>query len=297
MNNLVYLIQLLDDNDEEVFARVEDELLAYGPDAIPALEDAWSQCFEPLMQGRIERIVHKIQFDAMKADLKIWTLNESNNLLRGAILAAKYQYPDLDEQFIYEQIEKIKRDVWLELNDNLTAMEIVKVLNHIFFEVHNFSGNTANYHAPQNSFINNVLESKRGNPLSLSLIYMIVAQELHIPIYGVNLPEHFILAYMQEKEVEDTADAKDGKEKGPKRKFEVLFYINAFSKGTIFSSKDIDSFLKQLKIDPEKRFYQPCNNVAIVQRMLRNLFFAYQKLGFPDKMREIKELLNAIHPE
>ena len=297
MTNLVYLIQLLDDTDEEVFSHVEEELLAYGPDAIPALEDAWSQSFDHLIQSRIERIVHKIQFDTMKADLKIWTMNEPNNLLKGAILIARYQYPDLDEKFIHEQIEKIKRDVWIELNDNLTALEVVKVLNHIFFDVFNFSGNTTNYHAPQNSFLNNVLESKRGNPLSLSLLYMVVAQELHIPIYGVNLPEHFILAYLNDKEVASDDESQEKGTSAPKHIVEVLFYINAFSKGAIFSEKDIDAFLKQLKIDPEKRFYNPCSNVAIVQRMLRNLFFAYQKLGFPDKMNEIKQLLNAIHPD
>ena len=77
-------------------------------------------------------------------------------------------------------------------------MEKVRVLNHIIFDVHGFSGNTANFHAPQNSYINNVLESKKGNPLSLSVLYAVIAQRLDVNIYGVNLPEHFILAYVED---------------------------------------------------------------------------------------------------
>jgi regulator of sirC expression with transglutaminase-like and TPR domain len=97
-----------------------------------------------------------------------------------------------------KQVQQIKHDVWLEINDELTAMEKVKIINHILFDVHQFSGNIANYHAPQNSFINSVLETKKGNPVSLGILYMIIAQELQIPIYGVNLPEHFIVAYVDE---------------------------------------------------------------------------------------------------
>ena len=134
MQDIGFLIQLLDDTDTEVAEHVEEQLLAYGLDAIPLLEEAWSKSFDPLLQSRIERIVHRIQLDSLKADLKIWTLNESANLLKGAILAAKYQYPDLEEKIIHEKIEKIKKDVWLELNDNLTALENVKVLNHIFVD-------------------------------------------------------------------------------------------------------------------------------------------------------------------
>ena len=291
---LIHLIKLLDDTDEDIFSHVEEKLLSFGPDAIPVLEDAWSKSFDVLLQGRIEKIVHKIQFDALKAELKIWTLNESSNLLKGAILAARYQYPDLKEKTISDQVEKIKKDVWLEINDKLTALEKVKILNKIFFDVHGFAGNTTNYHAPQNSFINIVLETKRGNPLLLALIYSVIAQDLHIPIYGVNLPEHFVLAYL------DTSETLLGKEKKIVRLKEkkpersILFYINAFSKGSVFSVGDIHSFLKQLKINPEPEYFAPCTNIAIIQRMFRNLSFSYSKLGFAEKIEEINELMGSL---
>src|ERR1035437_5659685 len=281
------LISLLDDPDELVFKQVSMKFLSFGQEIIPVLEDAWEHSFDTLIQNRIENIIHQIQFDLIKDALKLWAHPEKQNLLDGALLIARYQYPDIDFLKIKKQIDLIKHDIWLELNENLTALEKVKIINHILFDVHNFSGNTTNYHAPQNSYINNVLESKKGNPLLLSIIYTIVAQSLDIPIYGVNLPEHFILCYV---DLEHTGlPAKAGNDDN-----NVLFYINPFSKGTIFGQKEIDAFLKQLKLEQIPSFYEPCSNLEIIKRLLRNLISSYEKLGYPDKSEELKILLGSL---
>jgi regulator of sirC expression with transglutaminase-like and TPR domain len=274
------LISLLDDSDKDIYTHIEERLISLGKEVIPILEDAWSGAFDAVMQQRIERIVHKIQFDTLVEDMKLWIHTGDHDLLAGAILIARYQYPDLDIEKIYEQIANIKKDIWLEINENLTALEIVNVLNHIFFTKYGFSGNTANYHAPQNSFINVVLESKKGNPLALSIIYEVIAQALSLPIYGVNLPEHFILAFMDESDLENPDVAK------------VLFYINAFSKGTVFGRADIDQFVKRLNLEPESSHYLPCTNRDMIQRMLRNLSNSYSKLGDTDKVDELNEMIH-----
>lgn len=283
------LVRLLDDPEPEIFGNVKDRLLSLGNDAVPHLMKGWEETENGLVQDRIEKIIHQIQFDALKADLKIWTLNESSDLLKGAILAARFQYPELDENKILKAVERIKKDVWLELKDDLTALERVKILNHIFFDVHGFGGNTLNYHDPSNSFINNVLETKKGNPLTLSLLYSVIAQDLHIPIYGVNLPEHFILAYLGEDE---PITLEGTKIKNPGTR--ILFYINAFSLGTVFSHKEIDSFLKQLKIEPRKYYYEPCTNAEIIQRMFRNLNYSFKKQGKEEKMSELDQLIATL---
>jgi len=126
-----------------------------------------------------------------------------------------------------------------------------------------------------------VLESKKGNQISLAIIYSIIAQKLDIPIYGVNLPQHFILAY--EDENEKAAD-----ENG------ILFYINVFNKGYVFGKKDIDQFLKQLNIQPEKFFYEPCSNTEIIKRVLRNLISSYEELGSEEKVKELRDLLEVL---
>ncbi len=281
------LISLLDDPDETVFDQVSMKFLSLGEEIISVLEDAWEQAFDTLIQNRIENIIHQIQFDLIKDFLRKWVNPDNQNLLEGTLLIARYQYPDVDIVKIKKQIDQIKQDVWLELNDNLTALEKVKIINHILFDVHNFSGNTSNYHAPQNSYINNVLESKKGNPLLLSIIYTIIAQSLDIPVYGVNLPEHFILCYVDKEHM--GVPSTEGN-KGSN----VLFYINPFSKGAVFGQKEIEAFLKQLKLNPLPIFYEPCSNLEIIKRLLRNLISSYEKLGYPDKSKELDKLLNTL---
>lgn len=283
------LINLLDDPDEEVFTHVKARLMNLGDKIIPMLESVWEMGdpFNNLVQTRIENIIHDIQFTNIKNAIINWAQNESNDLLKGVILVAKYQYPDLDEKQIYRKIEQIIQDVWIELNDNLTGIEKVKVINHILFDVHGFSGNTTNYHAPQNSFINHVLESKKGNPLSLAILYAIIADRLDLPIYGVNLPEHFILAYVADNEILKVITRADND-------YGVLFYINPFSRGAAFSKKEIDAFLAQLKLKPKDSYFKPCSNIDIIKRLLNNLIFSYEKLGYPKKSEELRELLEAV---
>ncbi len=283
LKEVIALITLLDDPDEAIYSEVRNRFIVLGPPAIPHLETAWENSFEALMQKRIEIIIHSIQFEALQKALKDWSITESDDLLKGILLLARYQYPDLDENKVHKQIQQIKQDVWLELHDDLTALEKVKIVNHILFEVHQFGGNITNYHAPQNSFINNVLESKKGNPLMLSVIYAIICKELNIPVYGINLPQHFVLAY-----VNDYANLIDVNNKTLSNN--ILFYINPFSKGLIFSQKDIDQFLKQLNLDPDNKYYLPCSNIEIVKRCLTNLIYSYEKLGYMEKLDELKRL-------
>jgi regulator of sirC expression with transglutaminase-like and TPR domain len=280
------LIHLLDDPDEGVFSQVRFKILELGEDIIPNLENAWeSNIFGILFQNRIEQLIHDIQFEALIKQILLWKEAGAASLLDGVLLINRYQYPDFDQEAVLKILEQIQQDIWLELNSNLTAFEQVKVINHILFEVYGFSGNTKNYHAPQNSFLSVMLESKKGNPLSLSLIYSIIAQNLDLPIYGVNLPRHFVLAYLDRFSLYKTNDI---------YKTDVLFYINPFSRGTVFSVKEIDHFLEQLKLDKDSKYYQPCLNIDILKRALYNLEHSYARLSETDKADEIQRLIQAL---
>ena len=283
------LIKLLDDPDTEIASHVEEKLLSYGNEVIEFLESAWAQSLDTLLQERIENLVHKIQFRNIKRELELWYIGGSFDLLQGIITINKYQYPDLDEQKIINQIENIKRDIWMQMLYDMSAVEKVKLINHVFYGTYGFSGNTTNHQDPQNSYISQVLESKKGNQILLAVIYSIIAQKLDIPVYGVNLPQHFILAYVDESDPESTITEQNEFEN------RILFYINAFNKGFIFGRKDVDSFLKQLNLRPVNHFYEPCSNVDIIQRVLRNLISSYEKLSAVEKTVELEELL-AIFP-
>jgi len=283
MNNIAEidaLIKLLDDPDEEVFSHVQEKLLEYGNDAISCLETAWEQSLDTVLQERIENIVHTIQFTNVKQDLNLWYQSGAFDLLQGALIVNRYQFPDLDEQAIINQIEDIKRDIWVGLQYEMSSIEKIKLINHVFYNQYGFSGNTKNHHDPQNSYLNQVLESKKGNQISLAIIYSTIAQKLDIPVFGVNLPQHFILGYIDES--------------NPDREHAVLFYINAFNKGAIFGKHDVDQFLRQLNLEPQPGFYAPCSNAEIVRRIIRNLVSAYERLGAVDKAEELKELQDIL---
>ncbi len=280
------LIRLLDDPDSVVFDTVSSNLQKKGIEIIPELERAWETALNEEVQSRLENIIQRIQTVYVKEKIAEWINREKPDLLEGAYYIAKSKYPELKFQEIENSIENIKKDVWLEINENLTALEKVKVLNHILFKTHKFSINHTNLNDPQNNFLNYVLQTRKGNPVSLGILYLIIAQKLEIPVYGVNLPRNFILAYMDEYKQPETFDEKTEQH--------ILFYINPFNRGAVLGRREIDFFIKQQKLKPKKYFYIPCSNVKIIQRLILNLIFAYDQSGNKAKANRYRELLEAM---
>lgn len=277
------LIRLLDDPDAEIFNHVHDKLMSYGPEVISYLEAAFVEAFDPVLQERIANLVHEIQFNSVKTELALWYQGGAFDLLQGVLVINKYQYPDLDEQKFINQLEAIKRDIWLQMNNDASPADQIKLINHVLYNIYGFSGNTTNHQDPQNSYLSQVMETKRGNQILLAVIYSVIAQKLDIPVYGVNLPQHFVLAYVDESNAyQDFAD--NG----------VLFYINAFNKGAILGKRDVDMFLVRLNLKPDRQFYEPCSNADIVRRIIRNLISSYEQLGSAEKVAELSELLEIV---
>jgi regulator of sirC expression with transglutaminase-like and TPR domain len=276
------ILTLLEDPDTEIFEAVYQSLMDKGVDIVPDLEKAWEFSGNELIQDKLENIIQKIQLNFVHTLLSNWIRDGAADLIDGAYIVAKYQYPDLGLFEIQNPIEKIKHDAWLEINENLTALEKVRILNHVIFDNHKFIANTTNYYSPQNSYINQVILSKKGNPISLGILYASIAQKLGLPIYGVNLPKNFVLAYKDEfNEFVNPVSKSEN----------ILFYINPFNKGAVLGRKEIDFFLKQQNITPDEMFYQPCSNVEVIQRLLLNLIYSYEKLGYEPKIKELQTLL------
>lgn len=291
---LLSLIALLDDEDEEIVQHVEDKLLSMGTDVVAVLENEWGSVSNMLHQQKIENIIHRIQFEDQLENLRSWSKSEDQDLLEGLYIIARYRYPDLNKQTIINEIDRIRLDIWLELNYDLTAYEKIRIMNHVIYTVHGFKGNTDQYHDPKNSFINNVLESKRGNPIMLAVVYMLVAQRLNIPVYGVNLPQHFVLGYKDESSAIDISDAFNQTMHYEKHRGKILFYINAFNNGSVFSKANLEQFLRQIQIEPRMEFFEPCSNIDIIKRVLRNLAVAYEKSNKLQKVNDIHQMLSIL---
>lgn len=279
------LIKLLDDPNKEVYQIVRERLFTAGADVVPRLEKAWDTAYDEITHERIEDLIHEIQLNETIKLLKDWRENDNADLLKGAWALATYQYPELEYEEVQVPIEKVKQEAWIEINNNLTAFEKIKILNYTIFNLFGFGKNSRNFYSPKSSFINVVLESKQGNPISLAIVYAAVAQRLGLPVYGVNLPKNFVLAYKDEQVYSNMEGWED--EMGD----ETLFYINPYHKGAVFGHKEIDYYLKQQKIDPQKKFYRPASNVDTIQRLLLHLLFSFQKEGSPEKIEDMQKLL------
>ncbi|WP_017732096.1 transglutaminase-like domain-containing protein [Nafulsella turpanensis] len=267
------LVSLLDDEDSEVLSHVEKKIVSLGEEVIPFLEQYWEENFNPIVQRRLEDLIHTLQYDLLKSRLHDYKESGGEDLLEGMWLVATYQYPELSLQQLRQDLEQIYYDAWLEYKSDLHPIDQVKLLNSVLFSKLRFAANTRNFHSPANSFINNILETKKGNPIALCVVYMLVAQKLKMPVFGVNLPNLFILTYKTDQ---------------------VQFYINAFNRGLIFSKNDIDNYIGHLHLTPEEEYYQPCSNLTIIKRVIRNLIAAYEKIGDHEKVEEVRMLLYTI---
>ncbi len=278
------LIKLLDDPNQEVFSAIRLQLNKMGSDIIPTLELAWENSLDELFQTRVEQIIHDIHQNEIETQLKIWIQNGANDLFTAAYLIAKFQYPETSKEDIRNKIEQLKNDVWLEINEHLTALEKVKIINHIFFEVHGFNRSNSFQTSSQSNFINNTFEHKKGSPISLAIIYGIISQELGLPVMGVALPKNFILCYKNTPHISIDDDFKE----------DVLFYINPFNKGTVFGKKEIDYFIKQQKLEKKKAFFIPCSNRKTITVLLKNLIDFYLRNAENEKANDYIRLLDII---
>ena len=213
------LVHLIDDPDELIFFQVKDKLIEMGAGVIPHLEKAWAtENFGDLFQFRLESIIHEIQLKDVFGQLGKWILNPEN-LLEGVLIVNKYKYPNINLISIEELLVQIVNDIKCQFNDELTILEKIQIINKLLFDIYGFKGDKTNYHDPENSYFNAVLTKKKGNPLMLSILYIEIAKRLGIPISGINLPNHFLVGFLEKGyNQNDSHEIRDS--------YGVLFYIN-----------------------------------------------------------------------
>lgn len=286
---------MLDDTDDEVVSQVEKRIFQLGPEVIPAIEQNWDLVeINELRQRRLDEIIKRIQSDALTSELRLWKQTNQTDLLEGALIINKVKYPDVDRQFIDNLIDKIKLDVWLEMHYDLTSFEKIKILNYVFFDVYRFLGDNEDYHNPDNSYLSRVFERKKGNPISLAIIYSLVAQRLRLPVFGINLPQHFIVGYLENYSDTEPLRLNDTKIMIPEPNTRVQFYINPFNKGSIFPRENLYVFLKQVNIEPREEYFLPGTNIEILKRMVRNLISAYEKLKNPAMISQFEAMMAVL---
>lgn len=283
-NEISALFKLLDDPDKDVFGAVSDKLLHYGKPIIPNLEHLWENSPDEGLQERIETIIHRLHYNDLTEDFRQWNLSGHHDMLVGSLLVSKFQYPDLSTSPVLVEVEKIRRNIWLELNAYLTPLEQIRIVTGILYSYYGLKGTEINYAEANEFFIQKVLESKKGNQLTCGILYLILCELLDIPVKAINIPKQFVLAYFRpgygEEKPQDYAD-------------KIEFYIDP-SSGMVFTHKDIESYFKRISVPPVRSYFKPLPNKKVIQYLLEETAKCFSKEKERYKKEELMKLVALI---
>jgi regulator of sirC expression with transglutaminase-like and TPR domain len=278
------LLHLIDDPDEDVYTTVSEKILSFGKEIIPNLEHLWENIHDEEAQERIEMLIHRVHYRELTADFVQWK-NNPVDLMTGALTVARYTYPDLQPQQIWQEIEKLRRNIWLELNSYLTPIETINVVNSILFNYYKQKGAEISYEHPDQFLLNKSLETKKGNAIGNGIVYLILCELLDIPVRAVNIPRQFLLGYFDDQ-YELLNPAGHPSEK-------IKFYVDALT-GQIYSHKDIEAYFKRLSVPPVPTYFRPLNNKKVIQFLLKELCKCYDNESDLYKMDELTLLANIL---
>jgi regulator of sirC expression with transglutaminase-like and TPR domain len=181
-----------------------------------------------------------------------------------------------------DRIARLARRVKRRLGPFPEPWLVIEAINAVLFAEEGFRGNAADYYDPRNSFLDAVLDRKLGIPLSLSILYLAVAERVALPLAGVNLPAHFLVRTLGEDEP---------------------IFIDPFNRGRLHTAEGCTQLVanvvqRPVTLEPEQ--LAPCGAAVIVQRMLQNLKSIYlrrRRIGEAIPVLKRLALLRPDHPE
>ena len=177
-SELEALISLLDDPDLEVHRHVFNKLTSLGNRVLPDLYRAWEKDQNPDIQNRLEEIIHDIRLKDTLGEFERWTKNEEADILQGLLILSKMRYPDYNEYFISNELNRIRRAIWLAMGQYVSTIEQINIFNHVFFRDLGFRCLDEEMSSPSGYFMNHVIESRKGNAFSIAILYQCIAQSL-----------------------------------------------------------------------------------------------------------------------
>ncbi|MBW4459231.1 MAG: tetratricopeptide repeat protein [Nodosilinea sp. WJT8-NPBG4] len=201
------------------------------------------------------------------------------SLARAALYIAQEDYPHLVVNDYLAMLDRMAETLQQRLPQDRYPLKIIGAINDYLFSELNFSGNSVDYYDPRNSFLNDVLERRVGIPITLSLVYLELADRIGFPMAGVSMPGHFLIRPTVE---------------------EMDVFVDPFNRGEILFEQDCRERLKQMFGDPSQ--LEPQHLVSITPatflvRILTNLKLIYlQNRDVPKALDAINRIL-LICPE
>lgn len=267
------LVSLLDDDDPVVSNQVWGELLAMGHAGVSRLEAEWEISQDPAIQSILEDTIHRLQLKEVTQDLLEWRKGGGEDLLKGWFLVSRIQFPDLEFDPLRKEVSRLVNKAWLEMEAGTSPEDQIGVLNHLIFRMEGYGPNNARPQHAHNNYLNYLIEQQQGNVTSLSMLYLIVAKQLDLPIGGILLPGYFVLQYQDQKSP---------------------FFIDVFNGGKVFDRDRLENYLKQVNVESKASFFRPTSNIYMILSLLNNLTSDYTRMGKDEMVEDIEEILRGI---
>ncbi len=270
------LLQLMDDPDPFIQESVHNRFKELGENAVPLLDEFRVETTNKDDKKRVSQIIHQITFPVLKADFQELLdrgVRNRKDLEYAVLTLSRFGNPTLRIEEYQKKLDHFAEMVEPTIRYRLDERRKMKQLIKFVFEDLNFKGDIDDYHNPDNCFIDQVIRRRRGLPITLSMVVMFLARRLEMPFFGVNMPIHFMLNYVSDKE-------------------EVL--IDPYDNGAIVSYDQCYFFLKKNNIEPKPDHFKIASDIEVLIRCIRNLIHSYERLELPQRVADLKELLGLI---
>lgn len=254
------LIQLLGEEPSH-FEIIRQRLVEIGPSALPALEKCVREG-PPLVSERADQVIESIRLELLDQEWQRYAEEEPCSLEEGVFLLARFAYPELNPQVYHAQLDQMADLLRERIRSVSSPKEVIRTLNEYLFGELHFSGNRENYYLPENSYINAVLETKQGIPISLSVVMLLLGERLNLPLYGIGMPGHFLVSW---------SDRDDE------------IFIDPFNEGRMQTRDEIESTLSENERELLNQYLQKVSTRQILARMIRNLIHIYTEEGKTEK--------------
>ena len=278
------LFTLIDDPDEEVFGAVSSKIVDYGKTIIPNLEHLWETTPDESVQQRIELLIHRLHYNDLTEDFRQWGVSGHHDLMLGAMLVSKFHYPEVATTPVLQEIEKVRRNIWLELNNYLTPLEQINIVTSILYSYYGLKGGETNYKEPNEFLLHKTLEAKRGNQVSNGLLYLVLCELLDIPVRAIRIPKQFIIAYFKPGYSEENL---------PNPVHKIEFFIDPAS-GQVFTHQDVEGYFKRISVPPVGSYFKPQQNKQVIQYLLEEFSKCFSSEKDQFKQKELAELIKLL---
>lgn len=274
---LWYLFTLLDDQQVAVQKAVRDRLVELGEEAVKALREL-SRNHHNRNADYVEDVVNEIRMTCTLRRLGATLENPGAivDLEEGVFAIAKYGYPDIDVPSYKRKLDLMADDVRVLAGLRAAPIDRFMKIRSLLFTDLAFMGNRHDYYNPDNSFFNKVLDLRKGIPITLSVLMLLIGKRLNIALNGIGMPMHFLVQY------------DDGSR---------MFFVDAFNGGMIVTQDECKAMLASSGITFQPAMLNPVTDKDILERMWRNLYLSYQQIGNVEESGRVAEILRFIDPE